>query len=239
MNQTLLFCILNTLLILVTASVSDANLSPSLHWKVEKEALEQNQQKYQKLTDDIKEIKEIINDFPIADPIVDTDLNNTIYFGRKESLKSTNQINNHGYDEHEDIATNDVAAQYETNMDKGNWDEATMEQLLRNNMSTFVLSKDFENDEYDYGVAPDDATEYNANIMKQNRNENQRSQNSGSVIGKSTKKYPKKLVTLNEKEPHNKASDLSPYGKKWREIVQIEDEYNTHNSSMVIHLFRF
>ena len=177
MNQTLHFCILNALLILVTTSVSDTNLRTSLHWKVEKEALEQNQQKYQKLKDDIKEIKEIINDY-------------------------------NGY---------------------------TAEQILRNNGSTFRLPKDFlEYDENDYGVAPDEATEYKATIMKQNRNENQGSQTSGSMIGISTKKYQKKLVTLNKKVPQNKASDLSPYGKKWREIVQIEDEYNSHNSSMVI-----
>ena len=177
MKQTLLVCILNTLLILVTASVSDTNLRTSLHWKVEKEALEQNQQKYQKLKDDIKEIKEIINDY-------------------------------NGY---------------------------TAEQILRNNGSTWRLPKDFfEYDEYDYGVAPDEATEYKATIMKQNRNENQGSQTNGSVIGISTKKYQKKLVTLNKKVPQNKASDLSPYGKKWREIVQIEDEYDSHNSSMVI-----
>lgn len=173
MKQTLLVCILNTLLILVTTSVSDTNLRTSLHWKVEKEALEQNQQKYQKLKDDIKEIKEIINDY-------------------------------NGY---------------------------TAEQILRNNGSTFRLPKDFfEYDENDYGVAPDEAAEYKATIMKQNRNENQGSQTSGI----STKKYQKKLVTLNKKVPQNKASDLSPYGKKWREIVQIEDEYNSHNSSMVI-----
>ena len=177
MKQTLLVCILNTLLILVTASVSDTNLRTSLHWKLETEALEQNQQKYQKLKDDIKEIKEIINDY-------------------------------NGY---------------------------TAEQILRNNGSTFRLPKDFfEYDENDYGVAPDEAAEYKATTMKQNRNENQGSQTSGSVIGKSTKKYQKKLVTLNKKVPQNKASDLSPYGKKWREIVQIEDEYNSHNSSMVI-----
>ena len=177
MKQTLLVCILNTLLILVTTSVSDTNLRPSLHWKVEKEALEQNQQKYQKLKDDIKEIKEIINDY-------------------------------NGY---------------------------TAEQILRNNGSTFRLPKDFfEYDENDYGVAPDEAAEYKATIMKQNRNENQGSQTSDSMIGISTKKYQKKLVTLNKKVPQNKASDLSPYGKKWREIVQIEDEYNSHNSSTVI-----
>ena len=172
MKQTLLVCILNTLLILVTASVSDTNLRTSLHWNVEKEALEQNQQQYQKLKDDIKEIKEIINDY-------------------------------NGY---------------------------TAEQILRNNGSTFRLPKDFEYDEYDYGVAPDEATEYKATIMKQNRNENQGSETSGI----STKKYQKKLVTLNKKVPQNKASDLSPYGKKWREIVQIEDDYDSHNSSMVI-----
>ena len=173
MKQTLLVCILNTLLILVTTSVSDTNLRTSLHWKVEKEALEQNQQKYQKLKDDIKEIKEIINDY-------------------------------NGY---------------------------TAEQILRNNGSTFRVPKDFfEYDENDYGVAPDEAAEYKATIMKQNRNENQGSQTSGI----STKKYQKKLVTLNKKVPQNKASDLSPYGKKWREIVQIEDEYDSHNSSMVI-----
>ena len=162
MNESLLICIINTLLIILTTNVCDANSSPSstssptiqaillqptnlhkyptLRRKAGKETLEQNQQKYQKIKEDIKEIKEIINDLPIADPIVDTESNSTIHHGGKELVKKT---------------------------------------------------------------------------------------------------YLNKLVTLDEKAPHNKASDLSPYGKKWREIVHIEEEYNAHNSSMVMHLFKF
>ena len=143
MNKTLRICLINTLLIILSI-----NFISTVDWKAENEMFqmnlmslkkrEQTQQKYQKIKDDIKEIKEIINDLPIADPIVETELNNKI--GRKELLKKTNL---------------------------------------------------------------------------------------------------KKLETLNEKAPLNKASDISPYGKKWREIVHIEEEYNAHNSSMVMHLFRF
>ena len=160
MNESLLICIINTLLIILTTNVCDANSSPSstssptiqaillqptnlhkystLRRKAGKGTLEQSQQKYQQIKDDIKEIKDIINDLPIADPIVETELNNKL--GRKELLKKTNL---------------------------------------------------------------------------------------------------KKLETLNERAPLNKTSDLSPYGKKWREIVHIEEEYNAHNSSMVMHLFKF
>ena len=153
MSKTLLICIIDTLLVILTTNVSDANSSPSLRAddiiflqptnlhqyptlrrKSVKETLEQNQQNYQKIKDDIKEIKEIINDLPIADLIVETESNNKIHHERKELLKKT---------------------------------------------------------------------------------------------------HLKKLVSLDEKAHHNKASDLSPYGKKWREIVHIEDEYKTHNSSKV------
>ena len=145
MNKTLRICLINTLLIILSI-----NFISTVDWKAENEMFqmnlmslkkrEQTQQKYQKIKDDIKEIKEIINDLPIADPIVDTELNSTIHHGGKELVKKT---------------------------------------------------------------------------------------------------YLNKLVTLDEKALHNKASDLSPYGKKWREIVHIEDEYNAHNSSMVIHMLTF
>ena len=140
-NKTLRICLINTLLIILSTYFIS-----TVDWKAENEMLqmnlmslkkrEQTQQKYQKIKDDIKEIKEIINDLPIADPIVDTESNSTIHHGGKELVKKT---------------------------------------------------------------------------------------------------YLNKLVTLDEKAPHNKASDLSPYGKKWREIVHIEDEYKTHNSSRVIY----
>ena len=109
MKKTLLISIINTLLVILTFNVSDANSSPSLRAddiiflqptnlhqyptlrrKSVKETLEQNQQKYQKIKDDIKEIKEIINDLPIADPIVETESNNKIHHERKELLKKTN-----------------------------------------------------------------------------------------------------------------------------------------------------
>ena len=142
MNKTLRICLINTLLIILSI-----NFISTVDWKAENEMLqmnlmslkkrEQTQQKYQKIKDDIKEIKEIINEIPIVDPIVETELDNEIHHGRKELLKKT---------------------------------------------------------------------------------------------------HLKKLVSLDEKAHYNKASDLSPYGKKWREIVHIEDEYKTHNSSRVIHL---
>ena len=158
MNKFLHIWIISTLLVILTTNVSDANSSPSLRAddiislqptnlknipvlrrKSVKETLEQNQQKYQKIKDDIKEIKEIIDDLPISDPIVDTELNNKINHGRKELLKKTR---------------------------------------------------------------------------------------------------PRKLVTVDEKATPDMAPDLSPYGKKWRDIVHIEDEYNAHASSGVIHLIK-
>ena len=153
-NKILHIWIISTLLVILTTNVSDANSSPSLRandiiflqptnlkgipvlrWTHQKYN-NQNQQKYQKIKDDIKEIKEIIDDLPISDPIVDTELNNKINHGKKELLKKT---------------------------------------------------------------------------------------------------HPRKLVTLDEKAPPNMAPDLSPYGKKWRDIVHIEDEYN---SSKVINLIK-